>query len=236
MFQKPKTTRGRKKEPTPKRGETIQAAFQRQLEVLKSPTKPSTTPDKFKLTPIDDLSPETEKPKVPTIRRALKFDAEIPETAKTSAVLDELKPIMGGTVKRGRAANSQPASPSAASPSIKKRNLFDSPKRELTTKEVFNSPKKAPPSPLTSPKKLETRSRAQIMLEEIVGKKKATMTKDVLRKQLEKSGKRMSSRPSWPSCRKLTTTCAKSAPRKRSQRLREQKVRLHSTAADAPCM
>lgn len=60
---------------------------------------------------------------------------------------------------------------------------------EMTTKEVFSSPKKAPPSPLTSPKKLETRSRAQIMLEEIVGKKKATLSKDLLKKQLEKSGK-----------------------------------------------
>ena len=59
----------------------------------------------------------------------------------------------------------------------------------MTTKEVFSSPKKAPPSPLTSPKKLETRSRAQIMLEEIVGKKKATLSKDLLKKQLEKSGK-----------------------------------------------
>ena len=116
----------------------------------------------------------------------------MPETAKTTAVIDDsIKPVMGGTVKRERAVNSQPNSPSTASPSVKKRNLFNTPTKvdELSAKEVFASPKKAPPSPLTSPTKLETRTRAQIMLEEIIGKKSTSMTKTMLKKQLEKSGK-----------------------------------------------
>ena len=116
----------------------------------------------------------------------------VPETAKTTAVIDDsIKPVMGGTVKRERAVNSQPNSPSTASPSVKKRNLFNTPTKvdELSAKEVFASPKKAPPSPLTSPTKLETRTRAQIMLEEIIGKKSTSMTKTMLKKQLEKSGK-----------------------------------------------
>ena len=72
---------------------------------------------------------------------------------------------------------------------MKKRNLFDT-KPSPSTSEVLASPKKAPASPLASPKKLETRTRAQQMLEEIVGKKGGkNLTKDVLRKQLEKSGK-----------------------------------------------
>ena len=87
-----------------------------------------TTPDKFKLTPIDDVTPPpAEKEKIPTIRRALKFDDKVPETAITSAVIDEIKPVMGGTVKRERTLNSQPNSPSTASPSMKKRNLFNTP-------------------------------------------------------------------------------------------------------------
>merc|ERR1712242_207140 len=108
---KEKPKRGRKKEPSPaprtRKGETIQAAFQRQLDVLKSPTKTPTTPDKFKLTPIEDVTPPpAEKEKIPTIRRALRFDDKIPETALTSAVIDDIKPVMGGTVKRERAVNS----------------------------------------------------------------------------------------------------------------------------------
>ena len=90
--------------------------------------KTPTTPDKFKLTPIEDVTPPpAEKEKIPTIRRALRFDDKIPETALTSAVIEDIKPVMGGTVKRERAANSQPNSPSTASPSVKKRNLFNTP-------------------------------------------------------------------------------------------------------------
>merc|ERR1711990_1400575 len=58
-----KESRGRKKkEPTPpaNNGETIQQAFKRQLEGLKSPTKRDMTPEKFKITPPEDKSPEAE--------------------------------------------------------------------------------------------------------------------------------------------------------------------------------
>jgi len=239
------TTRGRKKEPSPaprtRKGETIQAAFQRQLDVLKSPTKNPTTPDKFKLTPIDDLSPPVaEKTKVPTIRRALRFNEDaVPETAKTTAVIDDsIKPVMGGTVKRERAVNSQPNSPSTASPSVKKRNLFNTPTKvdELSAKEVFASPKKAPPSPLTSPTKLETRTRAQIMLEEIIGKKSTSMTKTMLKKQLEKSGKANALKAKLNDLKKINDELRQiGSPKKKSTIARAQGPTPTALAADAPC-
>ena len=90
-------------------------------------------------------------------------------------------------VKRDRQVNSQPNSPSTASPHLKKRITEDPP---MTSKELLNSPQR-PSAPPGSPRKVETRTRAQIMLEEIVGKKAAgkTLSKELLKKQLEKSGK-----------------------------------------------
>ena len=150
------------------------------------------TPEKFKITPPEDKSPEPEAPKIPTIRRALRFEQEagaVPESLKTTAIIEPMvRPVMAGKIKRDRAQNSQPNSPSTASPHMKKLN-FDTNEPQMLTKDVLLSPKKAPQSPLASPKKLETRTRAQIMLEGIVGKKGKNLSKDLLKKQLEKSGK-----------------------------------------------
>ena len=109
---------------------------------------------------------------------------------KTTAIIDSgLKPVMGGSVKRDRPQNSQPNSPSTASPHLKKRNLFDEkpPPSPMSTKELLLSPKKPTASPLSSPKKIETKSRAELMLEKATGKKNLSV--DLLKKNLAKSGK-----------------------------------------------
>jgi hypothetical protein len=87
-------------------------------------------------------------------------------------------------VKRDREISSQPNSPSTSSPMYKKQMT-------VSAKTILNSPQKAPQSPLCSPRKVDTRTRSQIMLEEIVGKKTGVrnLSKEMLKKQLEKSGK-----------------------------------------------
>lgn len=241
---KPKSRRGRpKKEPTPpppkNNGETIQAAFRRQLEGLKSPTKRTpTTPDKFKINPIDITPP---KEKLPTIRRALKFDkAEpVPEEMKTTAIIDSgLKPVMGGSVKRDRPQNSQPNSPSTASPHLKKRNLFDEkpPPSPMSTKELLLSPKKPTASPLSSPKKIEAKSRAALMLEKATGKKNLSV--DLLKKNLAKSGKLNDLKAKLAEVKKIDDELRQiGSPKKKSTLAQNERSGPAPTAlaADAPC-
>ena len=57
----------------------------------------------------------------------------------------------------------------------------------MSTKELLLSPKKPTASPLSSPKKIETKSRAELMLEKATGKKNLSV--DLLKKNLAKSGK-----------------------------------------------
>lgn len=239
---KPKRKGRSKKEPTPppsaKNSETIQAAFRRQLEGLKSPTKRGgVTPDKFKINPIDITPP---KEKIPTIRRALKFGdgAEtIPEKMKTTAIIESsLTPVMGGSVKRDRAQNSQPNSPSTASPHMKKRNLFDErpPPSPMSTKELLLSPKKPTASPLSSPKKVETKSRAEIMLERATGKKNLSV--DLLKKNLAKSGKLNDLKAKLSEVKKIDDELRQiGSPKKKSSLARRTGPTATPLAADAPC-
>ena len=158
----------------------MEIASRRQWEVLKSPTKRTpTTPDKLKTNPIDITSP---KEKHPTTRRALKFD-------KAEPVPEQCKSITSGSVKRDRPQDLQPNSPSTASPQLKKRNLVDEilPPSPMSTKELLLSPEKATASALSSAKKIDTKSRAELTLEEATGKKNLSV--DLLKNKLAKSGK-----------------------------------------------
>ena len=161
------------------------------MEGLKSPAKRTpTTPDKLKINPIDITSPKEKN----STRRAVKFDRvePVPEQialCKTISINhNSLEPVTSGHVKRDRPQDLQPNSPSTASPKLKKRNLFDEiPPSPMSTKEHLLSPKNPTASPLSSPKKIETKSRAELILERATGKKNLSV--EHLKKNLAKSGK-----------------------------------------------
>ena len=183
-------TKMAKKEELLKNHETIQQTYAKQLELLKSPSKLGTlTPDKIKFDV--DLSPESEKP-LPSIvksRRALAFDDEPSGSAVLpSSFLPEVQaPVFSGSqIKRAREVDSQPNSPSTASPMYKKQLA-----PRMSAKEVMSSPKK-PSSPRASPRKVDGRSRAERMLEAAGGDVKIggkSISKELLKRQIEKSGK-----------------------------------------------
>lgn len=226
----------RRKTPPPQATETIQETFRKQLEKLKSPIKPTTTPDKFRLNAID-ISPP--KDKIPSIRRALKFESSSSkdvDPALVPFIPTEVKPTFAGQVKRDRQANSQPNSPSTASPMYKKRIMF--PDEAIPSKELLNSPQRGP-TPLGSPRKVETRTRSQIMLEEILGKKidSKKLSKEVLKKQLEKSGKLNEIKAKLSECKDLDArlkAIREKSPKKSTLNL---KVKPEPTPldVDAPC-
>ena len=60
---------------------------------------------------------------------------------------------------------------------------------QISSKGLLNSPQRGPIPGSPRKSKADTRSRAQIMLEEIVGKDSKKLSKELLKKQLEKSGK-----------------------------------------------
>ena len=164
-------TKMAKKNPLTEGRETLQQTYQKQLEVLKSPSKLGTlTPDKLSFDL--DISPENEKKPMPSIlrsRRALAFDDESSgaEVLPSSILPDAPKapgPVFSeAQIKRSREVDSQPNSPSTSSPMCKKQIA-----PRMSTKEVMSSSKKNP-SPRGSPRKVDGRSRAQIILEAAVG-------------------------------------------------------------------
>ena len=91
---------------------------------------------------------------------------------------------MSGRVKRDRPQDLQPNSPS---PQLKKRNLFDEIPSLMSTKELLLSPSNPTATPLSSPRKIERKPRAELMLEKATGKKNLSV--DLLKKNLAKSGK-----------------------------------------------
>lgn len=172
--------------------ETIQQTYQKKLELLKSPVKVrgTITPEQFKLQRIDVSPP---KDRIPSItRRALAFD-EGPSGSSVlpPSLIPDIAPVFSGSqIKRGREVDSQPNSPSTASPMYKKQIS-----QRLSAKEVMSSPQKmTPASPLASPRKIQTKSRAELMLGKAVGKETLSVggkvfSKALLKKNLEKSGK-----------------------------------------------